>query len=148
MTQVWTHGGSTSLPAGPTHLQVGHGLKKEASDLAPSPHQLRHYLRGFITQLELHNSLGRKQSVQRSSPTSTRTLSRATQGSDTKTLRSLLLLLYLQLDSMIPVIHGSDYAVRFFFSRFERCNPPISMRATMNGGRYLCMVILQSSSAI
>ena len=38
--------------------------------------------------------------------------SRATQGSDTKTLRSPLLRRYLQLDSTILAIRGSSYAAR------------------------------------
>ena len=149
MTSVWTPGGSTFLPAGLFHSQTWRGPKKKASNPwaeekvsghARSSHQLRHYLPGSITQPKLHDYLG--------APTIfTRTIPWSIQVSYTKTLRSLLLLRYLQLDSMIPSIHGSDYAVRFF-SCSECCNAPISMWAVMNCDVNLCMVILQSSGTI
>jgi len=52
MTRVQTSGCSTSLPAGPTHLQVWHGPNKKG------------YIRSDITQPELYDSLGCQQSVQ------------------------------------------------------------------------------------
>ena len=80
-----------------------------------------------------------------SSTNSTRILPRVAQDSDTKILRCSLIMRYLQLYSTIPVIHGSDYAVRSS-PRSKYCNAPTLMRAVMNSGGYLCMVILQSSS--
>ena len=67
-------------------------------------------------------------------------LSRATQYSDTKTFWSSLLLRYFQLDSMIPVIHGSIYAARSS-PRSKYCNTHISMQAIIDSDGYLCRVI-------
>ena len=117
MTRVWTSRGSTSLPAGPAHLQAWHRLKKKASCLAPSQHPFKHHSTGTarLTEMPVINT--------RSFPISTEILHGATRGSDMKTLQSSLLLRYLQLDGMIPVIHGSSYTVRSS-SCSERCNPP------------------------
>ena len=71
---------------------------------------------------------------------STRTLPGATQGSDTKTLRSLLLMRYFQLDITIPAIHRSNNTTRSS-PRSKRCNTPISMRVVMDRGENLCMTI-------
>ena len=132
----------------PAHLQAWHGAKKKASStwaqeessgLAPNPHLIRHHSSEFITQAELHYSPGRQQSVQ-GFPISIKTLPGATQDSDTKILRSSLLLCYLQLDSTIPMIYGSSYAARS--SPHSKCyKTSISMWALMNSGRYLCMAI-------
>ena len=102
---------------------------------------------GSITQPKLHSSLGCQRSIQESPPIGIKILLWATQGSDTKTLRSPLLLRYLQPDSMIPVIHGFDYAV-WLSSRSKCCNALISMLVVMNSDGYLCMTILQSSGVI
>ena len=130
MVHVQTSGGFTSLSVGSANLQVRHEPKRKVSRLDPSPHLIRHH----------------SPRVARLSGTpaiNTRIFSGATQGSDMKTLRSSLFL-YLQLDSTIPVILGSDYAVRSS-PHFEHCNAPISMRAFINGGRFLCIAILQLS---
>ena len=122
-------------------------VQQKASGLALSPYKLKHYLLGSITQLELHDSQRPQQTIQESSPVGTKALPGATQGSDMKTLRSLLLLLHLQLDNTIPAIHRSSYALRSF-PHFKHCNTPILMQTVINDGRYLCMVILQSSGTI
>jgi len=50
---------------------------------------------------------------------------------DMQTLRNSLLLCYIQLDSMISVIHASNYGARSSL-RFKCCNAPISMQVVMN----------------
>jgi len=67
-------------------------------------------------------------------------LSGATQGSDMKTLRNLLLLRYLQLDGTIHAICGSRYAAKSS-PRFKRYNTHISMRVIMDSDGYHCMTI-------
>jgi len=57
-----------------------------------------------------------------------------------KTHQSLLLLRCLQLDDMIPTIHGSSYTARSF-PCFKRYNSLISMQAVMNSGGYFYMAI-------
>jgi len=137
-------GGSTSLPMA---QEESHGPRPRVHISLPQALSLTDISSGItlvpgsITQLKLHDSPGRQQSVQGSFPTSVKTLPKTTQGPDTKTLRSMLLLHYLQLDCIIPAIHGADYAARFS-PRSECCNAPISMRAVMDAGGYLCMTIL------
>ena len=58
----------------------------------------------------------------------------ATQDSDTKTLWSLLLMYYLQLDNTISMIHGSTYATKS--SPYSK-HAPISMWIVMNSRGYL-----------
>ena len=58
MTRVRTLRGSTSLPAGPAHLQAWCGPMKKASGFIWA------YIRSDITQPELHNFSGRQQSIQ------------------------------------------------------------------------------------
>ena len=140
MTCVLILGGYTSLPAAPVHLQGWREPNKKASGLTLSTHPIRHHSTGAAR-------LSGMPAITRSLPISTGILFGATQGSDTKTLRSLLLLRHLQLDRTIPTIHRSDYTIRSS-PRSERCNAPISMLTIMNGGRCLCRMILQSGGLI
>jgi len=64
----------------------------------------------------------------------------ATQGSDTKTLQSLLLLRYLRLDSTIPTIYKFSYATGSS-PRSKCCNAIISMQVVIDSGGYLYMAI-------
>ena len=57
---------------------------------------------------------------------------------DTKTLRSMLLMCCLELDSTISAIRESSYVARSS-SRSKHYNAPISMRTVMDSDRYLCM---------
>ena len=147
-TRVRTPGGFASLPVGASSLtSLTWGEEESLEHMGPrrklrsrsNPHLIRHHSSEFITQAELHYSPGRQQSVQ-GFPISIKTLPGATQDSDTKILRSSLLLCYLQLDSTIPMIYGSSYAARS--SPHSKCyKTSISMWALMNSGRYLCMAI-------
>jgi len=118
--RVQTSGGSTSLPAGPAHLEVWHGPKRKVSGLAPSQHLIRHHSPGAAR-------------LSGTSTTSTRILScwykdpsRSQSRIRHEDPRSSLLPRYLQLDSIISVIHGFDYAARSF-PRSKHYNAPISV---------------------
>ena len=108
------------------------GLKR-ASGLAPSPHHscticLDPQLNWRCIVLPMLQSLVQK------------TISGTTPDSVSKTLRSLLLLRYSQLNGMIPAIHESNYVVTP--SPRSKCyNTPISKRAVMGSDRSLCMAI-------
>ena len=69
-----------------------------------------------------------------------RILPGATQNSNRKTLRTLLLLQWSQLGSIILMIHESGYAARSS-THSKYYNSPIPMRVVMNSGEYICMVI-------
>ena len=106
----------------------------------------RAHIRSETTQSELHVPLTRQQSIQDHFLSVQKSLPRPPQVL-TQNPRSSLLLCYLQLGSMIPMIHGFDHATKSS-PHSKHFNVPISMWAVINNGGYFCMPILQSSGAI
>ena len=122
----------TFLPMGPARFQSNKGPKRK----------LRVLSRAHINPKPLTwilNSI-RAWQIPRGFSQGAKTTSEAIPPSDTKTLRSLLLLLWLQLGEMTPVIYGFDHAVRSSpCSKYY--NAPTSMWAIMDSGEYLYMTI-------
>ena len=139
----------TSMQASPTHIQAKYELKKKAwgtwaqeENFGPRPEPASDQ----TSLAQIHYSIGDARLFEipiigtRSFPISTMTFPGAAEAFDMKILRSLLLLHYLQLDSTIIAIHGSNYASRSF-PRSKHCNANISMRVIMDNSIYLYMAI-------
>ena len=100
-----------SMPASPTCVQ------RENLGSCPEYASLQRHLSRILTQSELRNT-------PKVTVIGTKIISGITPDSYPKTLRSLLLLRYSQLDDMIPVIRGSSHATRSS-PRSKRYNTPI-----------------------
>ena len=123
---------------GPSALSNPVGPQKESLASCLEPTSICSHLPGPSTQSERVIFL-------EASFSGAKTTSEVTPPSDTKTLQSLPIPLWLLLGDMTLVIHGFDHVARL--SSCSKCyNTLTSIRVVMDSSEYLCMAILDQAA--